>query len=271
MTGFSNAVAIVVGDVVGGYYYHHTTLERLFAESGAPGDVPQGNCVEKSVAWLKRVATDPTVEGLPILGALLEQFMDTDIQGHYNYNGEHAKQQARVRQLLLREGLEYVRGGRVMSAGSVAPARQLEAILRERDLGGVNTEFERALDSVHSDPGAAVTAACAIIESLCKVYIGDRGLELPQDQSVSPLWKVVQADLGFDPRSIADNDIRQILAGLSSIVHGLGAFRTHVGSAHGRGRTAYRLTPRHASLVVGAAHTLAIFIIKTWDERVGQT
>ncbi len=270
MAGFSNSVAIVVGDVLGGYYYHHATLNRLFAESGAPGDAPEGNCVDKSVAWLKRAAADPECDGLRVLGAVLEQFMDTDIQGHYHFNDEHSKQQVRVRQLLNREGLEYVRGGRVIVAGSVAPIRQLEAILRERDLGGVNTEFDRALESVQSDPAAAVTAACAILESLCKVYIEDCGLELPSDQSVQPLWKIVQADLGLDPKSIPDNDLRQVLAGLSAIVHGHGAFRTHTGSAHGRGRTSYRLSPRHASLVIGAAHTLSTFIITTWDERTAR-
>jgi hypothetical protein len=50
-------------------------------------------------------------------------------------------------------------------------------------------------------------------------------------------------------------------------VDGLGALRTHVGSAHGRGRQAYRTSPRHARLAVHAAHTLTTFVLETWDAR----
>lgn len=155
----------------------------------------------------------------------------------------------------------------MLAHGAALPARQLDDTLRARDLGGVNAEFERALDSVGSDPAAAITAACAILEALCKVYIQDEGLPMPADQSIQPLWKAVQPHLGLDPRAIEDGDLKQVLSGLSSITHGLGAFRTHVGSAHGRGRASYRVSERHARLVVNASHTLAMFIIETWDAR----
>ena len=96
-------------------------------------------------------------------------------------------------------------------------------------------------------------------------YFHHATLETPF--SIQPLWKAVQPHLGLDPRAIEDGDLKQILSGLSSITHGLGAFRTHVGSAHGRGRAAYRVSQRHARLVVNASHTLAMFIIETWDAR----
>lgn len=198
MRHFSNAVASVVGTVLGGYYYHHTTIESLFAEAGAPGEPPDGNCVQNRVQWLKRASNASELDGLGVLGRVLEEFMDEDM-------------------------------------------------LRARDLGGMNKEFERALDSVGSDPAAAVTAACVILEALCKVYLEDEGLSLPSDQSIQPLWRAVQPHLGLDPKSIEENDLKQILSGLSSITHGLGSFRTHVGSAHGRGRNTYRVAPRHTS------------------------
>jgi hypothetical protein len=42
-----NAVVAVVADVLGGYYYSHTSLNTVFAEAGAPGEPPPGNCVRK--------------------------------------------------------------------------------------------------------------------------------------------------------------------------------------------------------------------------------
>ena len=264
---FALSVATVVGTILGNYYFRHATIEEVFADAGAPGDAPEGSCVRKSAAWLKRTATDADVDGLAVLGRVLEDFMDTDIVRNLRTAEELHAEQSRVRELLGREGLEYLRGGRVVAHGATLPIRQLDDLLRDRDLGGVNREFERALDTVNADPAAAVTAACSIVEALCKVYIQDESLEMPRDQSILPLWRTVQADLGLDPKDVPDNDLKQVLVGFSSVMHGLGSFRTHVGSAHGRGRQSYRLAPRHARLVLNAAHTLAMFVIETWEAR----
>jgi hypothetical protein len=51
------------------------------------------------------------------------------------------------------------------------------------------------------------------------------------------------------------------------VVNGIGALRTHSSSAHGTGRLRYRIQPRHARLAVHAAHTLAAFIIESWDNK----
>ena len=50
-------VCSIVGDVLGDYIYHHKTLERLFYEAGAVGDVPPGNCIVKCQSWLRRMHT----------------------------------------------------------------------------------------------------------------------------------------------------------------------------------------------------------------------
>lgn len=261
---FPSAVATVIGTVIGNYYYHHASIEEVFSEAGAPGERPDGGCITKSVAWLKRTARDPEVDGLRVLGRVLEDFMDTDLSRNLS---DHYEQKERVRSLLLEHGLEYGRGGRIVRRGATLPGRQLDDMLRTRDLGGVNAEFERALTSIDGDPGAAATAACAIVEALCKVIIQDEGLAMPRDQSLLPLWKVVQRELGLDPGSIEDTDLQQVLSGLTSVMHGLGSLRTHAGSAHGRGRSQYRLAPRHARLVVNSAHTLVVFVLDTWDAR----
>lgn len=223
--------------------------------------------MQKSTAWLKRAAADSSVDAHRLLGLVLEELMDTDIHRNFINPEYHEKAKGRVADALGRAGLEYMRGGRVIATGISLPVRQLDDVLRNRDLGGVNAEFDRALVSVSSDPGSAATAACAILESLCRVYIEDEKLEMPTDRSIQPLWRVVQADLGLDPKSVDESDLRQVLRGLSSITHGLGSFRTHVGSAHGRGRAGYQLRSRHARLVVNASHTLAMFILETWDAR----
>lgn len=55
------------------------------------------------------------------------------------------------------------------------------------NLGELQKEFDRALANVEADPPAAITAVCAMLETLFKVIIADEGLALPNDLSVLPL------------------------------------------------------------------------------------
>ena len=90
---------------------------------------------------------------------------------------------------------------------------------------------------------------------------------MPSDQSIKPLFREVQRHLGLNPGSVENQDINRMLGGLASVVDGIGSLRTHAGSAHGRGRDSFRLTGKHARLAIHSAHTLAIFILETWDEN----
>jgi hypothetical protein len=141
----------------------------------------------------------------------------------------------------------------------------LKTILQAGDLVAVEAEFQRAIEAVELDPPAGVTAACALIEALCKVYIDDEHLELPSNQTVKDLWRVVSRHLGLSPGILVDQDVTRMLSGLMSVIDGIGSLRTHAGSAHGHGREQYPLEPRHARLAIHAAHTLAVFVIETWE------
>lgn len=181
------------------------------------------------------------------------------------YGERHDKARANVRAALARHGLSYHEGGAILGGTLVTPSRSLEELIRGRDFAAIQTEFDRALSHVGGDPPAAVTAACAIVEAACKTYIADRRLPLPADQSVLPLWKVVQKDLDLDPARTHDPDLKRILGGLASIVEGVAAFRTHASSAHGRGRCVVTIEARHARLAIHAAHTIVTFLLETWE------
>jgi hypothetical protein len=264
-----NPVIAVVADVLGSHYYSHTRLNTLFSEAGASGDPPEGNCVNKCDRWLKRCNEDPSVDAFAVLGRVLENFMELK---HSDASRESAPQdehpgKKRVREILSRYGLSYQTGGMVFGAGAGPATKSLNEFLRAKDLPGVEKEFQRALSSVESDPPAGVTAACSLLESLFKMYLEDNGLALPAKQTISDLFKAVRAHLGIDPSQVAEEDLRRILSGLISVADGIGALRTHAGSAHGYGRKSYRLEPRHARLAINAAHSLAVFVIETWSRR----
>lgn len=253
--------------------YTHAQLDNMFVRENAPGDPPIGSKLVKCQEWLSLCSADENIDGMNVLGGLVADFMEREFPETPAWDStptwveEWIKQRDYFTKVLASQGLAYFRGGYIRKFGEVGPTKTLEQILTSRDLEGVNQEFNRALESIEADPPASLTAACAIVESLCKIYIADNGLDFPKDQSLKPLWNIVRSHLGFDPSRIEDDDLKKILSGLNSIVDGLGAIRTHAGSAHGRGRICYRIEPRHARLAVHAAHTIVTFVIETWDHK----
>lgn len=247
----------------------HSGMERLFMYAGAPGDPPNGNKEAKALEWLRRVNRDLNLLPLEVLGRLIEGYMDEDLQ---DATGTWAIEQTKKREQILRElqraELQYTAGGIV--GGSLAmPSNSLEADIRRRNIPSVNEEFGRALRSVESSPKDSLSAACNIIESLCRVYIEDEGLDMPKRKDLQPLWATVRKDLRLDPSQLEEQDLQKILTGLISIVDGVGALRTHASTAHGAGKKSYRVEPRHARLAVHAAHTVVLFVLETWDNRKG--
>jgi len=148
-------VCSVVGDVLGSFIFHHRTLETLFYESGATGEVPPGNCVTKCQTWLKRMHTD-VPDPAAVLGKVLEEFMEVDrpFQAEALEGGRK-----RITEVLARFGLSYHQGGLILGAANALPTKSLKQVLQDRDLSGVDKEFERALANVEKDPPAAITEA----------------------------------------------------------------------------------------------------------------
>lgn len=257
-----NSVIGAVSSVLAKHYYSHTTLNSLFMESGAPGDVPLGNCETKCSQWLKRCNDDYETDALDVLGNLIQKFMDADESSDDQRLG-----QERIAAALARNQLAYHMNGIITLAGSTPASKSLGDLFKAGDFASIEAEFSRAVSNVQSDPHAAITAASAIIEAFCKTYIETHSLEMPTKQTIGPLWKAVQAPLGLNADKLLSEDENRVLSGLSSIVDGIGSLRTHIGSAHGRGMTPPPVHPSEARLAVNAAHTLVTFAMERWHSR----
>jgi hypothetical protein len=244
----------------------HASLDDLFAYAGAPGDPPEGSKYYKALAWLRRVNSDREVDPLQVLGKIIENYLDSPLDSRSVSDKPKIVWREKLTTLLAEHNLQYMRGGR-LAASLGTPTRRLEEFIRQRDIAAIEQEFDRAAESVDAEPREAVSAASNILESVCKAYIEDEHLDMPAKQDLQSVWNVVRKHLGFDPSRVEDDDLKAILTGLISIVHGVGALRTHASSAHGAGRKAYRLEGRHARLAVHAAHTLCLFILESWDRK----
>lgn len=252
--------------------YTHAELDTIFMQSGFDGEPPTGNKRNKCMTWLRH-ANNSMRDPLAAYGQLIAEFMDSEVNAFLAPT--RTEQQAKLQAGLEREGLRYVRGGRIVGASLHAPSKSLAERLKSDRHETIQREFDRANEHVDSDPPAAVTAASAILEALCKEYLAANALPLPSSQTLAPLWSATSAHLGLSPKDVVGSDLKQILSGLSSIAAGVAALRTHKGSAHGHSADRsdepdriYRLAPRHARLAVHAAHTMADFVIETWDARL---
>jgi hypothetical protein len=266
------AVAALVNQTLSG---SHQTLDALFREAGAPGDPPDLSHASKWKTWLLRANENPTVDPHQVLGKLLEEFMEVGPDGgddpidlfgtkFKSTRQEWRDKKARIEEALALHGLKYLPGGKISGSFESTPIDSIRKALASADLQAVDVEFERTMQSVDQDPAAAITAGCSMLEALFREYLGSRGIEEPSKLTLKPLWKTVQKDIGFDPSAQTDQDLQRILSGLTSIVDGIAALRTHGGSAHGGGKYRYSMKPRHARLLVNSAHTVAAFVLETW-------
>ncbi len=204
---------------------------------------------------------------MEVLGLIIERYME-DEPMFERRPGMEKKQELidRLKSAIARENLTYLQGGRLVGAHPV-PAISLEDQIRKRNMPSVNLEFKRAIDNLEANPREAISAACNILESIFKVFIEEETLEMPKRTSLKPTWAIVRNSLDFDPSRIEDQDLREILSGLAAVINGIGALRTHASSAHGGGKILYRVEARHARLAVHSAHTVALFVLESWEAK----
>jgi hypothetical protein len=257
------AVIAVVSDALA-QRYSHAQIDHFMESAGIElSPVPLGNRQVKTRAWLRH-ANETMSDALGTLGKVITEPMEVISSDEADPNNPL---RGKISKILAEYNLAYHKGGLILALGASVIGKTLHDILHARDLPGLQTEFDRVYQNVESDPAAAVTASCALLESLFKTYIEEQGLEIPAEQTLKPLWKVVRRDLKLDPSMVEDEDLKTILGGLATAVEGIGSLRTHKGSAHGRGKKAYKIEPRHARLAAHAAFTVASFILEAWSKN----
>jgi Abortive infection C-terminus len=135
------------------------------------------------------------------------------------------------------------------------------------DSASVARDWERALARRSSDPEAAITAARALVESVCKTILDDLEINYTERDDLPKLYRKTASALDLTPDQYTDEQIKRILGGATSAIEGLGALRNRGGDAHGRGRSTYRLSARHAALAVNLAGTVTMFLTDTFRAR----
>ena len=227
--------------------YTHSDLDSLFLSAGFPDDPPVGNKVTKCQHWM-RAANEQCPDALARLGRVIAEYMEepapTPVMSWTREDISEPDPRDKLRQAFGREGLAYMRGGYIVGATVAGPSISLAERIETEGIAALENEYRRAYAHVETDPAAALTAACAILESICKTYLESSGHALPAKQVLGTLWSETSKHLGLHPAQVAEVDLKRILQGLANVAEGVAALRTHEGSAHGRSGHSSAETPR---------------------------
>ncbi|MFW1798345.1 abortive infection family protein [Acinetobacter guillouiae] len=241
----------------------HATLDNLFLYAEINFEIPDVSKPAKVQQVLMNVnKSDP--EPLKVLGKVLEKYLDGGIL-YPRDQDRFDKQLESIKKILSDNSLLYIKGG-IISGSLTTPTKSLESVIKELEIPALDQEFMRALTYVDASPREAVSAASNILESICKVYISENNLAMPNKKDLKNLFDVVRKALNIQRDSVEDEDLLRIISGIISVVDGIASLRTHSSSAHGAGVKQYNLKPRHARLAIHAAHTIGLYILESWKE-----
>lgn len=246
----------------------HATLDNIFLYAEINDEIPNVSKPAKVQQVLMNINKN-NPEPLKVLGKVLEKYLDGGVL--YPADKERFDNQIEsIKKILSDNSLLYMNGGTI-SGSLTTPTRSLENVIKKLEIPAIDQEFTRALIHVDSSPREAVSAASNILESICKVYIVENKLSMPNKKDLKNLFDVVRKSLNINRDTVEDEDLFRIISGIISVVDGIACLRTHTSSAHGAGIKQYNLKPRHARLAIHAAHTIGLYILESWDEsRVKQ-
>ncbi len=163
-------------------------------------------------------------------------------------------------------------GSRLKITGKESIERKTNELVRILNADYVTQQITLMESSIEQSPHISIGLAKELIETCCKSIFNERKQGYDKDWDLPKLMKETTKLLKLTPEDIpnearAASSIKQILGSLSSVVQGIGEIRNEYGSGHGKDGKFIGLQPRHAKLAVGAASTLAIYLLETHEYK----
>lgn len=146
-------------------------------------------------------------------------------------------------------------------------------VIGATDPGYLSRQITRMEGATNAYPDLAIGTAKELVESVCKTVLTERGVSYGKNADLPELTKLTVKELQLAPSDIADQakaSIKRLLSNLSTVANGVAELRIHYGTGHGKPSRSTGPSARHARLVVGAASTLAVFLVQTHNERQGR-
>lgn len=185
-------------------------------------------------------------------------------------------------QYLINDGFQLVEkarisgkpiyAGRYVGVAATPGLAAAKEYLSGADASYVSQQITRMEAAVVPDPDLAIGTAKELVETCCKTILSERKISVPKGADLPQLVKMTCKELELTPSDIpeqakASQTVKRLLSNLATITQGVAELRNHYGTGHGKTAKSKGLRPRHAKLAVGAASTLAVFLVETHTVR----
>ncbi len=161
--------------------------------------------------------------------------------------------------------------GRQKAIGQVHMIATKVEIKKYLNTGYVNDKINSMTDAINKDTDLAIGTAKELLETTCKSILKQNGETINPDWTLLQMLKATTNSLDFMPKETTDPEkaekaIKQILGGISSIIHGVSELRNGYGTGHGKDADFKGLEIKYAKLLVGVVSEIAILFLTTNGE-----
>lgn len=254
---------MVSGDTKPWPYRSGPVLIRFFNNYGSTDEYGQGFPTRYIYAENKLTELNGTPQLANVFKDLLDQrHWLNDLTGFVEF-AEHAACIDMLNTILAFDKLKAVKQG---SSYKVVPVNSLvtvDAPMHVDSEDSIEEQLEKCREKIQGgDFEGAITNARSLVETLLTRIEKELDPKAPDpDGDLVKAYNRVRVLLNLDPSRKDINDaLKQVLTGLSSIVHGLATMRNKMSDAHA---TSYKPARHHAKLAVNAAKTVCNFLFET--------
>lgn len=195
---------------------------------------------------------------------------------------EVKKLQQIFNRFLRKEGYELIErtqlsgkpvfAARIYSQQGLVALKSIRNAFDSVDDDYVMRQITRMEAAINVDPDLAIGTAKELVETCCKTILTERGKTIESSLDLAQLVKKTSKELSLTPEDISDQSqavetIKRLLSNLATIAQNIAELRNFYGTGHGKNARTKGLNSRHAKLAVGAASTLAIFLVETHKEK----
>jgi hypothetical protein len=131
----------------------------------------------------------------------------------------------------------------------------------------LNAAWSKALSRRNLDPDGAITAAKALLESVCKHILTRSEKTWPGDADINKLYYLAAHSLDLSPRKDVDGHLKKILGNCQAVVTGVAFLRNQLGDAHGKEEDWTAPDAELSALAVNLAGTMAMFLASVWERK----
>lgn len=143
----------------------------------------------------------------------------------------------------------------------------VSAELKRLGYDAILADWNKALDRTATDTEGALTTSRSMIEATCKHILDEAGATYDTSADLPALYKATAKSMNLAPEQHTEDLFKRVLGGCTSVVEGLGAIRSKLGDAHGKGKKQARPLRNHSDLAVNLAGAMCVFLLQTWELR----